>query len=595
MTAGPLAAGDDGYHHPASEDELVALVRMAYREGRQLRVRGAAHSISHAIYTDPLDRLENRVLIQAPPPGDGINVMLDRYAGWRVVDEERRLVEADAGLHLGADPGDPLHGSPLEKSLLWNLHQRGWTLFDTGGVTHQTVSGFTATGSAGGSVQATANRNLHGFRVVDGRGDVHDVTRDGDADAFDAMCPNLGLLGVVSKITFECTDTFDVSGQEAATTIEGCAVDLFGAGGDGRPSLEEFLRGAQFSRLEWWPQRGAERVLVWQCQSLPPQPGFRRTPYRRFGDDDPERTQHFISVLFTILGNLDDLSRARQRLEDDFEALERALEMLAETEGLGHAGDVLAAFLSRAIALGVDAAITMLQPIAGLLKETIPQWYPKLIDAFVPLDEDRKGVGKGQPATFRDHAFLGLPMDNAADDTLLPTQFTEIWVPLGRTREVMGLLRDYFAAPEDDDEAYRRTGTYAWELYAAEPSPFWLNASYSAGDDEWKDGAFRVDPYVFAENAGDPRDTLFAPVWELLRERGVPFRLHWGKFHPAVARGDDRWVEFLRAQYPRWDDFLALRERRDPNNLFLTDYWRHRFGLWDAPRPTPQPGSSPNG
>ena len=143
--------------------------------------------------------------------------------------------------------------------------------------------------------------------------------------------------------------------------------------------------------------------------------------------------------------------------------------------------------------------------------------------------------------------------------------------------------------PRDDDEAYRRTGTYAWELYAAMPAPFWLSPAYSSGDDEWKDGAMRVDPYWFADNSADPTETLFAGLWGLLRDNGIPFRLHWGKFQPPIARGDRDWVDFFRSQYPRWDDFLALRAERDPNNVFLTDYWRDRFGLWDEPAPRPQP------
>jgi putative drug exporter of the RND superfamily len=35
-----MVAGADGFHHPADEAELVALVKAAHREGRQLRVRG---------------------------------------------------------------------------------------------------------------------------------------------------------------------------------------------------------------------------------------------------------------------------------------------------------------------------------------------------------------------------------------------------------------------------------------------------------------------------------------------------------------------------------------------------------------------------
>jgi D-arabinono-1,4-lactone oxidase len=151
----------------------------------------------------------------------------------------------------------------------------------------------------------------------------------------------------------------------------------------------------------------------------------------------------------------------------------------------------------------------------------------------------------------------------------------------------MRLLRDYFAAPADAAEALDRTGTYAWELYAVMPERFWLNAAYSSGEDEWCDGALRIDPYWFAENAADPAQALFAGLWSLLREAEIPFRLHWGKFQPAYSAGDRSWVDFFRAQYPRWDDFLRLRAERDPNNIFLSDYWRDRFGLWDELAPQP--------
>jgi D-arabinono-1,4-lactone oxidase len=195
--------------------------------------------------------------------------------------------------------------------------------------------------------------------------------------------------------------------------------------------------------------------------------------------------------------------------------------------------------------------------------------------AFIPLDGD-----KG-PQRFTDWGWRGLPMDNAASDILVPTEFTETWIPLGHTQRAMALLQKYFTEPEDDHESYRRTGTYVWELYSAEPSQFWLSPGYTSGDDEWRDGAFRIDPYWFADSAGDPAETFFPGLWSLLRDNDVPFRLHWGKFQPVYARGDRTWVDWFRAQYPRWDDFLALRAERDPNGIFLTDYWRDRFGLWD--------------
>jgi hypothetical protein len=589
MAAETPIPAEDGFHHPASEQELAALVVYAYHEGLQLRVRGATHSVSHAIYADPLGALPNRVSQETPPSGPNLNVMLDRYRDWRVRDEGRKLVEAQAGIHLGGDPNDPTGTATVESSLLWQLwKQKGWMLSDTGGISHQTISGFTATGSSGGSLQYSANRNLWGFRYIDGRGEVHEVTReDPDPNLFEAMCPNLGLLGVISTITFECVESFDIEGQEATTTIEDCAVDVFGPGAPGRPSLERFLRETPFARLEWWPQRGVERMVTWQAVAVPPRPGFQPNPYRRFGEVDPELAQHLFGIVFTIIGNLDRVSAAKVKLEASFGELEQVLELLGKKD-LGEVGRLLGEVLAKAIELGVDAAITLLEPAAPLIRRELPHFYPKLVNAFVTLDEDKDDHG---PQRFADWAWHGLPMDNATNDVVLPTEFTEAWLPLSRSQETMGLLRDYFGQPKDDHEALARTGTYAWEIYAVMPERFWLNAAHSSGQDEWSEGTLRIDAYWFAGNAADPTETLYLGFWNLLRDAGIPFRLHWAKFQPSYTPGDRIWVDFFRTQYPRWDDFLGLRAERDPNNIFLTGYWRDRLGLWELPAPVPQPPS----
>jgi hypothetical protein len=49
------------------------------------------------------------------------------------------------------------------------------------------------------------------------------------------------------------------------------------------------------------------------------------------------------------------------------------------------------------------------------------------------------------------------------------------------------------------------------------PERFWLNAAHSGGEDVWRGGALRIDPYWFAENAANPAETLFAGLWALLR------------------------------------------------------------------------------
>ncbi|MEA2297919.1 MAG: hypothetical protein QOF77_855 [Solirubrobacteraceae bacterium] len=586
--AEPPAAAGDGFHHPASEGELIALVKLAHREGRQLRVRGAAHSVSHALYTDPVGEMPNRVEQQHPPPGPNLNLMLDRYRGWEVRDEGRRLVEAQAGIHLGRDPSDPTGGATRESSLLWQLwKEKGWALADTGGITHQTLSGFTATGSAGGSLRFSANENLFAFRVIDGTGEVREFSReDPDPDLFYAHAPSLGLLGVVSTITLECVETFNITGQEAITTVADCPVDVFGGGSPGRPSVEGFLREQDYARLEWWPQRGGERILTWQAQPIPPQVGFVPKPYQEF-TDHPEAAELAVSILYTVLGNLDDLSEAREKLSAAFDQLTGVLAQLPEIKELGGVGELIARFLSHGLEFGVDAAIAMLEPFASLIRAGVPTLFPRILAAFVPLDAEKPSPHQGEPQSFQDWAWHGLPMDDEADDALVPTEFTEMWIPLPRAGEAMACLRNYLTAAEDDAEAYRRTGLYAFELYASMPTRFWLNASHSSGADEWRDGAFRIDIYWFAANPGNPAETFYPQFWKLIREAGIPLRLHWGKFQPVYPRGERDWVDFFAGQYPRWEDFLALRAERDPNNIFLTAYWRDRLGLWDAPEPRP--------
>ncbi|HEX8694153.1 MAG TPA: D-arabinono-1,4-lactone oxidase [Longimicrobium sp.] len=590
-----IPKGADGFYHPSSEEELAALVAYGYQNGLEVRARGAAHSVACAIYADPCPLSENHVEQQSPPPGPNLNLMLDRYIGMEVYDRERRLVIADAGIHLGKDPSDPTHTSTWENSLLWRLWKElGWTLSDTGGISHQTVSGFTATGSSGGSLTYSANQNLFGFRVIDGTGQVTQVTReDTDPDKqalYNSLAPGMGLIGIVSKVILQCEPTYNITGQEAVATVAEAPVDLFGGGGDGRPSLEAFLRDAEYARLTWWPQRNpsGERVQVWQAQRIRPQLAFIPRRYEEF-TNRPELGESFIFVFYTFLGNLQDLKAVKQVLHDGWDSLTRVLRMVLQTEGVP---PLVAKGIEEILNAAFDVAFPILNLLGPQIAKHIPQIFPAVLDAFVPLDSGKPGMEKGTPQVFDDWAWQGLPMDNQAADNQVPTEFTEIWVPLGRTQQTMRLLDAYFREPADALESYARTGTYGWEVYSAMPTPFWMAASHTDGADEWKDGAFRVDIYWWGENPGNPAETFYPQFWKLLRDAGVPFRLHWGKFQPVIPEGDpEGWVEFFRSQYPKWDAFLELRRRRDPNNIFLTDYWRERFGLWDAPRPQPRPAS----
>jgi FAD/FMN-containing dehydrogenase len=287
--------GPDGYYHPATEADLVALIEKANSARITLRVRGSGHSEPGGINASA----------QGPGRGDAIDVQLDRMAAV-TFDDESMQVTVQAGCHLGRDPEDLTGTSTWSNSLFWQLDRHGWALPDMGGITRQTVGGFLSTGSAGGSVEHSPGDLIVKIRLVDGNGVVHEWERSDDPNnPFFAAGISMGLLGVITSVTLQCVPKYNVIGHEQTSDYESCAVDLFGAGGS-RPSLETFLRAAEHSRLLWWPQKGARKMTVWQASKIRATPDFVPKPYQQvrpiFGSTTPAYAA--IALAFKLLDGL---------------------------------------------------------------------------------------------------------------------------------------------------------------------------------------------------------------------------------------------------------------------------------------------------
>jgi D-arabinono-1,4-lactone oxidase len=165
------------------------------------------------------------------------------------------------------------------------------------------------------------------------------------------------------------------------------------------------------------------------------------------------------------------------------------------------------------------------------------------------------------PQKFWDSWHGGIPMDNRVDFKLLPLEFSEMWFPLERATEVTNRIADFFA---DNDTTV--TGSFAVEIYPAPADQVWMSPGY-------QQESVRFDLIWFGENDGDPATDFCPQFWELLKD--LKFKQHWGKYViPDPA--------YLRSLTPRWDDFMALRERLDPAQIFVTDYWREQLAI--APR-----------
>jgi L-gulonolactone oxidase len=94
---------------------------------------------------------------------------------------------------------------------------------------------------------------------------------------------------------------------------------------------------------------------------------------------------------------------------------------------------------------------------------------------------------------------------------------------------------------------------------------FPVEVRFAAADDLWLSTAHGRDSGYIAVHQYIRRDhaSYFAAVEAIARS--VDGRPHWGKMH-------DRHAASLRGSYPRFDDFVALRDKLDPNRLFTNPY-----------------------
>ena len=103
------------------------------------------------------------------------------------------------------------------------------------------------------------------------------------------------------------------------------------------------------------------------------------------------------------------------------------------------------------------------------------------------------------------------------------------------------------------------------------PIFFPLECRFVKGDDCWLSPSYGRDSAYIAVHVpfDGPHETYFEEIEQILMSyQGRP---HWGKMHTRTA-------ENLAPAYERWEDFLALRDRLDPEGLFLNDYLRRIFG-----------------
>ncbi|HET6532117.1 MAG TPA: D-arabinono-1,4-lactone oxidase [Actinoplanes sp.] len=101
---------------------------------------------------------------------------------------------------------------------------------------------------------------------------------------------------------------------------------------------------------------------------------------------------------------------------------------------------------------------------------------------------------------------------------------------------------------------------------------FPVEVRFTGPDDIWlSHGYGRESAYIAVHQfSGSPDEPYFRAVEAVCEPLGG--RPHWGKLHYRDA-------DSLRRAYPRFDDFLAVRDRVDPNRTFTNAYLDRVLGI----------------
>src|SRR5881227_1340444 len=181
--------------HPATEDDLVRVVKQAGAEGRTVKVIGAGHSFTDIACTD------------------GVQVVLDRYRRVLSVDPERQQVTVQSGI-------------PIELLNL-ELSQRGLAMPNLGDIAYQSIAGAVATATHGTGIKLGGiATQIVGMEVITSDGSIVRCSADEEPEIFAAARVGLGALGVVSTITLQCVPAFNLHVREGAERVDALLENL---------------------------------------------------------------------------------------------------------------------------------------------------------------------------------------------------------------------------------------------------------------------------------------------------------------------------------------------------------------------------------
>ena len=180
---------------PSSESEIVHLFRRVNRKQQNIRVVGSGHSFTPLCATRDL------------------LVSLDRFQGAPSVDPSKQ----EATVHAGTKISEL--GAPLLEA--------GVALVTQGDVDEQSAAGAISTGThSTGARFGSMSTQVTALRLILASGEIITCSETDSPDLFKAAQISLGVLGLISQVTFRVVPAYRLREQTWVADVEPCLVEL---------------------------------------------------------------------------------------------------------------------------------------------------------------------------------------------------------------------------------------------------------------------------------------------------------------------------------------------------------------------------------
>jgi len=172
------------------EQEIVDIVKNAYRNDEHVKVIGAGHSWTPIHLTD------------------GHMINLDEYSAILITNKPEKRVKVEAGIRL--------------KNLVNYLETQGLALANVGHMTEQSIAGAVSTSTHGhGITKGAISTQIVEFDLILANGTIlRGITAVSNPDLFYAGRVGLGLLGIFSTMTIQCVEAFNLRKIEVKATLD---------------------------------------------------------------------------------------------------------------------------------------------------------------------------------------------------------------------------------------------------------------------------------------------------------------------------------------------------------------------------------------